>query len=129
MQKLFLLSRLLESCEYREFWATLDGDDLCADLVADCVGFEELIRLRIATAVAQCNREISRELLEGWLRLRGDSFDGFVKGVCGWTIEGEGVKIPLNKDNEAKTTITRENVKFDRTGSPTLPGQLLNGDG
>lgn len=92
----------------------LESDDLYADLVTDCTGFEELIRLRIASATAQSNREINRELLEGWLNLTGDGFESFVKGSCGWTIEGDVVKIPLNKENEAKTTVTRENVKFDR---------------
>lgn len=93
---------------------TLESDDLYADLVTDCTGFEELIRLRIASATAQSNREISRELIEGWLNLAGDGFESFVKGSCGWAIEGDVVKIPLNKENEAKTTVTRENVKFDR---------------
>ena len=34
--------------------------------------------------------------------------------VCGWAIDGQTVKIPLNKENEAKGTIVRENVKVDR---------------
>ncbi|KAG0642882.1 armadillo-type protein [Tuber brumale] len=112
--KLFSLSRLLEACEYKEFWMTLESDDLYADLITDCTGFEELIRLRIASTTAQSNREINRELLEGWLNLTADGFESFIKGSCGWAIEGDVVKIPLNKENEAKTTVTRENVKFDQ---------------
>lgn len=115
MQKLHLLSKQLEGAEYREFWSILDGDDLYADLVADCSGFEELMRLRIAMAVAQAFREIKREILEGYLNMQGEAFEGFIKNVCVWTLEGDRVKIPLNKENEAITTVTREVVKIDRT--------------
>ncbi|KAL0638104.1 hypothetical protein Q9L58_002885 [Maublancomyces gigas] len=114
VQKLHLLSKQLEGAEYREFWSILDGDDLYADLVADCSGFEELMRLRIATAVAQAFREIKREILEGYLNMQGEAFEGFIKNVCVWTLEGERVKIPLNKENEAITTVTREVVKIDQ---------------
>jgi translation initiation factor 3 subunit K len=34
--------------------------------------------------------------------------------VCGWNIDGAKIKVPINKDNEAKGTVVRENVKFDR---------------
>jgi len=116
VQKLHTLSILLESGQYKEFWATLDSDDLYADLVADCVGFEELIRVRIAMATAQAAREVDRKVLEGWINMEGEDFEGFVREVCQWTIEdGDRVVIPVNNDNEAKTTVTRENVKFDRT--------------
>ena len=115
IQKLHTLSSLLESGQYKEFWATLDSDDLYADLVADCVGFEELIRVRIAMATAQAAREVDRKVLEGWINMEGEEFEGFVREVCQWTIEdGDRVVIPVNNDNEAKTTVTRENVKFDR---------------
>ena len=105
---------MLESAQYKEFWTTLDSDDLYADLIADCVGFDELIRVRIAMATAQAAREIERSVLEGWVNLEGEQFELFVRNVCQWSIEGDRVLIPVNTDNEAKTTVTRENVKFDR---------------
>lgn len=124
VQKLHLLSKQLEGAEYREFWSILDGDDLYADLVADCSGFEELMRLRIATAVAQAFREIKREILEGYLNMQGEAFEGFIKNVCVWTLEGGRVKIPLNKENEAITTVTREVVKIDRKLPPPLGSEF-----
>ncbi|KAL7270769.1 hypothetical protein RUND412_006519 [Rhizina undulata] len=114
VQKLQTLSTLLESADYREFWSTLDSDDLYADLVADTVGFEEIMRLRIAMITAGVFREIRRDVLEGWVNLSGEAFEGFVKNVCGWSLEGDMVNIPLNKENEAKTTVTRETVKFEQ---------------
>lgn len=126
VQKLQTLSVLLESAQYKEFWATLDSDDLYADLVADCNGFEELIRVRIAMATAQAAREIDRKVLEGWINLEGEDFEAFVRNVCQWSVEdGERIVIPVNHDNEAKTTVTRENVKFDRKSSSPFSSVTL----
>jgi len=115
VQKLSTLNTLLASADYSSFWSTLDSDDLYADLVADVSGFEELMRVRIAINVSQAVREIQKSVLEDWLNLRGKEFERFVGEICGWAVDGEIVKVPLNKENEAKGTVVRENVKFDRT--------------
>ncbi len=114
VQKLNTLNNLLAQASYSEFWKTLDSDDLYADLIADVAGFEELIRIRIALTISQSVREIERPVLESWLGMQGESFDKFISGVCGWQIEGTVVKVPLNKENEAKGTIVRENVKMEQ---------------
>ena len=85
-----------------------------ADLVADVSGFEELMRVRIAVTVSQAVREVERSILESWLNLHGGEFEHFVGTVCGWEIDGRKIRVPLNKENEAKGTVVRENVKFDR---------------
>lgn len=82
--------------------------------MAEVAGFDELMRVRIAATVSQSVREVERNVLEGWLELSGDGFGKFVGDVCGWKVEGVIVKVPLNKDNEAKGLVVRENVKFDR---------------
>ncbi|KAF2026813.1 eukaryotic translation initiation factor 3 subunit K [Setomelanomma holmii] len=114
VQKLNELRNLLEGADYSTFWSTLDSDDLYADLIADVSGFEELMRVRIAATVSQAVREVDRSILESWLNLDGSDFDNFVGSVCGWTIDGAKIKVPINKDNEAKGTVVRENVKFDQ---------------
>jgi len=114
VQKLKELNLLLESAQFKEFWTTLDSDDLYADLIADVTGFEDSIRQQVAMVASQSMREVNRELFEGWTNLRSDEFERFVKEDLGWSIEGDVVKIPLNKDNEARPTVTRENVKFDQ---------------
>ncbi|KAI9830194.1 MAG: hypothetical protein M1826_004996 [Phylliscum demangeonii] len=131
VQKLFALNTLLNSAEYAAFWQTLDRDDLYADLTADVAGFEELIRVRIAVCVGQAFRTIARPVLESWLSLQGKEFERFVCDVCLWRIQKGGsggdaaadvdgdadanfVVIPLNKDNEAKGSVLRENVRFDQ---------------
>ncbi|KAF2459523.1 eukaryotic translation initiation factor-like protein 3 subunit K [Lineolata rhizophorae] len=114
VQKLFVLNNLLNGADYAAFWATLDSDDLYADLVADVAGFEELMRVRIAVTVSGVMREVDRGVLEGWLNCTGREFERFVSEVCQWKVEGNVVKVPLNKENEAKGTVVRENVKFDQ---------------
>ena len=114
VQKLNVLNSLLAGASYARFWSTLDSDDLYADLVADVAGFEELIRIRIALTVSQSVREIDHAVLESWMGLQGAVLDKFVREVCGWDMEGSTVKVPLNKENEAKGTIVRENVKMDQ---------------
>ncbi|KFY10037.1 hypothetical protein V492_05226 [Pseudogymnoascus sp. VKM F-4246] len=114
VQKLAVLSNLLAGASYAKFWSTLDSDDLYADLIADVSGFEELIRIRIAMTISQAVREVERSVLESWLGLQGEALDKFVSEVCGWQVEGSVVKVPLNKENEAKGTMVRENVKIDQ---------------
>lgn len=114
VQKLSLLNSLLETANYSGFWSTLDSDDLYADLIADVNGFEELMRVRIASCVGQGCREVERGVCEGWLNLRGREFESFVGEICGWGVDGGVVRIPVNKENEAKGTVVREEVKFDR---------------
>jgi translation initiation factor 3 subunit K len=114
VQKLNVLNNLLAQASYAAFWSTLDSDDLYADLIADVAGFEELIRIRIALTISQSVREIERSVLESWLGIQGEAFDKFVGGVCGWEIDGTVVKVPMNKENEAKNTIVRENVKMEQ---------------
>jgi translation initiation factor 3 subunit K len=108
------LNNQLSSADYTAFWNTLDSDDLFADLVADVVGFEELMRVQIAVEVSKCVREIQRPVLEDWLNLTGAEFDNFMTKICAWDVEGDNVIIPTNKENEAKGTVVRENVKFDQ---------------
>ncbi|KAF2427699.1 ARM repeat-containing protein [Tothia fuscella] len=114
VQQLNKLNNQLSSADYASFWATLDSDDLFADLVADVAGFEELMRVQIAVEVSKCVREIQRSVLEDWLNLRAGEFDNFINKVCGWEIDGASVTVPANKENEAKGTVVRENVKFDQ---------------
>lgn len=116
VQHLCTLHTQLNNAQYTDFWSTLDSDDLYADLVADVQSFEEIMRVRIAVVVSQCMQEVGRSVLEGWLNLSGSKFDNFVTDVCGWDIAGETVKVPLNKENEARGTVVRENVKFDQFG-------------
>jgi len=114
VQHLSVLHNQLNNAQYTEFWNTLEGDDLYADLTADVQGFEDTMRVRIAVVVSQCMQAIERNILEGWLNVSGAKFDTFVKEVCEWTVEGSTVKVPLNKENEARSVIQRETVKFDQ---------------
>lgn len=117
IQKLARLSTLLESAQYALFWSTLNSDDLYADLVADVAGFEELVRVRIAVEVGKAFREIGSDVLASWLDLRGgDVLEKFVVDVCGWEVEDGLVKVPRNKDNEARGEVKGEKVGVEMFG-------------
>lgn len=115
VQRLAQLRQALADARYADFWAALD-EDLVADLVADVAGFEEVMRVRTAVVLGQCMQSVERGVLEGWLGLEGDKFDRFVADVCGWKVEGNTVEIPLSKENEARSTVVRESVKFEQFG-------------
>jgi translation initiation factor 3 subunit K len=117
VQKLNTLNNQLNAADYAGFWATLDSDDLYADLIADVSGFEELMRVRIALTVSQALREAERGIVENWLNLKGKEFETFVGSTCGWKVEDGKVIVPINKENEAKGTVVRETVKFERKWS------------
>jgi translation initiation factor 3 subunit K len=108
------LNNQLEGAQYARFWGTLDSDDLYADLIADINGFEELIRVRIATLVSHASREVDINVLAGWLgHDDAEKTKKFIGETAGWTVEGDVVKIPKNAENEAKKTEVREDVNVD----------------
>jgi translation initiation factor 3 subunit K len=113
VRKLALLNELIESGSYREFWAAFDSEDLYADLVVDCAGFEESMRDAIAVQTNMIAREAKKEMVQGWLNVSSEDLPAVVARY-GWTVEGDLVKVPINKENEAKTTVFRESVAFSR---------------
>lgn len=115
LTKLRSLNSQLESAQYARFWAHIDGDDLCADLIADISGFEDIVRHRIALLVSQAFREVQLEHLEAWLGLSEAAARNFIKDVCGWTVDADGtVKVPSNPENEAKKSEIREDVHVEQ---------------
>ncbi|KAI0379410.1 eukaryotic translation initiation factor 3 subunit K [Hypomontagnella monticulosa] len=113
ISKLRELNNQLQGAQYARFWATLDSDDLYADLTTDIDGFEELIRARIATLVSHAYREVELPVLEQWLGLEGQAALKFVAETAGWKVEGATVKVPRNPENEAKKSEVREDVNVD----------------
>ncbi|PCH03609.1 Winged helix-turn-helix transcription repressor DNA-binding [Penicillium occitanis (nom. inval.)] len=117
VQKLAHLNTLLESAQYALFWSTFNSDDLYADLVADVAGFEELVRVRIAVEVGKAFREISADALAQWFDLKSrEALQKFVVDVCGWEVEGALVRVPKNRENEARSEIKSERVGMDMFG-------------
>jgi translation initiation factor 3 subunit K len=117
IQKLSHLNTLLESAQYALFWSTFNSDDLYADLAADVAGFEELVRVRIAVEVGKAFREISADALAQWFDLKSrEALQKFVTDVCGWEVEGSLVRVPKNRENEARSEIKSERVGMDMFG-------------
>ncbi|KAL2134914.1 hypothetical protein VTI74DRAFT_10406 [Chaetomium olivicolor] len=115
VSKLRVLNAQLEGAQYARFWATLDSDDIYADLTTDIAGFEDMIRVRIAQLVSQAYREVQPSVLEGWLGLDSEEeVKKFVVETCGWKVDEAGmIQVPKNAENEAKKTEIREDVTVD----------------
>ena len=97
--------------------------------MADVAGFEELVRVRIAVEVGKAFREISAEVLAQWLDLRSrELLEKFVVDVCGWevdkTVKGgiAVIRIPRNRENEARSEIKSEHVGIEMFGRAVRRG-------
>ncbi|KAK7990248.1 hypothetical protein PG990_014528 [Apiospora arundinis] len=113
LAKLRELNTQLQGAQYARFWRNIEGDDLCADLVADIDGFEDMVRIRIATLVSHAFREVDMGVLAEWLGLEEGAARKFVQETVGWKIEGDKVQVPRNNENEAKKAEVREDVNVD----------------
>ncbi|KAK8091439.1 eukaryotic translation initiation factor 3 subunit [Apiospora hydei] len=113
LAKLRELNTQLQGAQYSRFWRNIEGDDLCADLVADIDGFEDMVRIRIATLVSHAFREVDMAVLAEWLGLEEGAARKFVQETVGWKVEGDKVQVPRNAENEAKKAEVREDVNVD----------------
>lgn len=113
VMKLVELRQLLETSRYRDFWQLLHSDELAAKAVADIVGFEDAIRKVVAKVVSMTCQSIKKSHLEEYLSLSGNDLSTFITAQ-NWKSDGDSVQIPISKDNQAKTTITSENIKFEQ---------------
>ncbi|KAG0740601.1 hypothetical protein G6F57_000765 [Rhizopus arrhizus] len=108
VQKLTELQQLLEQARYAKFWQS----DL-APWTNVVPNFETKIRQVIAQVIAMSYQTVNVSALSGYLGLNGDEFDKFCTSQQ-WQKNGNIVQIPINKDNEAKTVVIRENIKFEQ---------------
>ncbi|KAK9760663.1 hypothetical protein K7432_015092 [Basidiobolus ranarum] len=111
--KVVSLHKILEEARYEEFWSKIGSDSDYKELLSDVVSFEKEIRTMIAKNIAITYQVVSLKHLEGYLNIKGQELENFVKEQ-GWTKQEENVTIPLNKDNEAKQIVITENIKFEQ---------------
>lgn len=79
------------------------------------------MRVRIAIEVGKTFRQINADVLEQWLDLRnGEALEKFVGEVCNWEVEKTAgaaiVKVPTNKENEARSEVKSERVGIEQFG-------------
>ncbi|KAL1916324.1 uncharacterized protein VTP21DRAFT_5941 [Calcarisporiella thermophila] len=113
ISKLTELQQLLESARYEKFWETYEGDDIYKELISEVVGFDKAVREVIVRTVQMTYQTISSQLLRSYLNLSAQDFAQFCL-ARGWTESDGVVSLQLNKDNEVKTVIIRENIKFEQ---------------
>jgi len=116
--KLIQLQQLLEQCQYKEFWFKYENPEFTyRELTADAIGFENDIRKVIATTIAISYQSISKDLLRTYLHFEKPEQDAeFIEFLdpLNWKESDSVINIPINKDNEAKPTVIRENIKFEQ---------------
>ncbi|KAI8075494.1 armadillo-type protein [Gilbertella persicaria] len=108
IEKLTDLQQLLEQARYAKFWQS----DL-KPWTAVVPNFESEIRRVVARVMAMSYQTITASALAANLGLTGDAFDQFCASQQ-WQKSGDLVQIPINKDNEAKAVVIRENIKFEQ---------------
>ncbi|KAG0246202.1 armadillo-type protein [Mortierella sp. GBAus27b] len=111
--RLVALQDLLEQARFTDFWRVYEGDDIYKELTAEVTGFEDAIRANIANAVAMTFQSIEIKNLQAYVRLQGQALSDFIKAQ-GWTEANGVVSIPINRDNEAKTVVLAENIRFEQ---------------
>lgn len=114
VQKLQSLQSLLENGKFEDFWNVFNGDDLYADLTADCNGFDDAVRRYITVVVGLTAHALASELLSSWLNLHGEHFENWVTERAGWTFTDNGaiVAIPITKENAAVSRVTGEKLQL-----------------
>ncbi|KAG5439360.1 hypothetical protein PCK2_000809, partial [Pneumocystis canis] len=112
VQKLHTLHLLLDAAKYKEFWQSINDDEFYADLIADCIGFKDTIRVGISQIISQTMKEVKRDILESWINLDYKAFITWVQDVFHWEILGDIVKLPENKDNVSKLYFEKIFQKF-----------------
>ncbi|CAO3596138.1 unnamed protein product [Absidia cylindrospora] len=113
VEQLTTLQQLLEQSNYVKFWETYN-DATYKKLTSQVVGFEDAIRQLIARVVTMSHQSINAPVVQSYLALKDQAKFGPFCEQQQWTQQGDVVTIPLNKDNEAKAIVVRENIKFDQ---------------
>nr|CAG8469244.1 7629_t:CDS:2 [Entrophospora candida] len=125
ISKLYDAQKLIEEGKYQEFWKMYETDESFKELTSEAVGFEDAIRKVIMKIISMAYQNISADLLREYLNYGSspnddESFKEFIKSQGLELAENNLVNIPTNIDNEAKPTVIRENIKFDRKVSSYL---------
>lgn len=104
--KLHHLATLLSSSRYPTFWNALHSGEyreLREDVLDRLENFEDGVRRVALQGTASSFQSISRKRLASYLGLEDNAeLDDYLKSAeaaQGWTVEGDMVKVPLNRDN------------------------------
>lgn len=88
---------------------------MAQDAAGGVAGFESSVRRVIIESISRSFQSISLVELEAFLGLKGPKLLEWVKSL-GWTQsdDGKSLQIPINKDNEAKSVLIKENLPLSK---------------
>ncbi|RKP10309.1 armadillo-type protein [Thamnocephalis sphaerospora] len=110
---LIALQQLVEEARFVEFWAALEANEVSREAVSGMPDFDTAMRKLIAGVVTAVYQTVSVSVLEKQLNLKGKDLDQFI-AAQGWAVQDGVVSIPLNEENEAKSSVTTEALELNQ---------------
>ncbi|KAJ1831728.1 hypothetical protein LPJ63_004070 [Coemansia sp. RSA 2711] len=117
VRKLLQLRDYLERAQFDSFWKEMYGDnddDEEESAVDGIAGFDNGLRRLVVGEIGSTYQTIQARLVGKMLNLDEEAVLRLAKEQ-GWAVSAEGVvSLPLKAENEAKTTVISESVKFEQ---------------
>ena len=108
------LKQFLESARYAQFWSALNQNNSLKRQVEKVKGFVNSIHIIIARNIATAYQVIAHSEAMSYLGLEGNKLDEFIAKEK-WSVDQNGsITLPLHKENEAKTVVISEQIKFNQ---------------
>ncbi|KAJ1853444.1 hypothetical protein GGH12_005074 [Coemansia sp. RSA 1822] len=113
--KLLVLRDYLERAQFDSFWKEMYGDDEEEEesAVDGIAGFDNGLRKLILAQVTSTYQTIEARLIGTMVNLDEEAVLRLAK-EHGWSVSDGVVSLPLKAENEAKTTVISESVKFEQ---------------
>ncbi|PIA18497.1 ARM repeat-containing protein [Coemansia reversa NRRL 1564] len=114
--KLLVLRDYLEKAQFDGFWSEMYGndDDDEESVVDGIAGFDNGLRKLILAEITSTYQTIQAKLIGKMVNLDEEAVLRLAK-EHGWDVDAAGVvSLPLKSENEAKTTVIKESIKFEQ---------------
>ncbi|KAJ2497407.1 hypothetical protein GGH96_005121 [Coemansia sp. RSA 1972] len=113
--KLLVLRDYLERAQFDSFWKEMYGDDEEEEesAVDGIAGFDNGLRKLILAEITSTYQTIEARLIGTMVNLDEEAVLRLAK-EHGWSVQEGVVSLPLKAENEAKTTVISESVKFEQ---------------
>ncbi|KAI9479113.1 hypothetical protein IWW42_004862 [Coemansia sp. RSA 1085] len=113
ISKLLTLREHLERAQFDAFWKEMEDDDEEESAVDGIAGFDKGLRKLIINEITSTFQTMETQLVGKMVNLDEEAVLRLAKEQ-GWSVSNGIVSLPLKAENEAKTTVIKENVKFEQ---------------
>ncbi|KAJ1679325.1 hypothetical protein EV182_002283 [Spiromyces aspiralis] len=111
------LKQMLESAHYADFWKVYNQNDALRQKLESVAGFKSAVQRMISANIATTYQTIAVAEAKSYLDV-SDTDLGLLANSEGWSIDTANglITLPLHKENEAKTVVISEHIKFSQLG-------------